>query len=202
MLRDSRLATIESDIRGFVRASYPEMVVRAEYWSKDPSRIALFFIDERFRTLYRRQRYHYLVHLIPKDYYDSTLADTVSFELTPEESPEMVEEDPDEKLIAGITPDVMGTLQANGFFKTLDEMFRPRSNPTQAQICSGDFRYAKQALQLCGFEESDWSDVFHVLMEQGAFCDCEILYNVATESRLTTQYWQRRSHGNHSLLCE
>ena len=98
-MHDSRLAKIESDIRGFVRASYPEMVVRAEYWAKDPSRIALFFIDERFRTLYPRQRYHYLVHLIPKDYYDSMLADTVWFELTPEERPEMVEDDPDEELI-------------------------------------------------------------------------------------------------------
>ena len=67
-MHDSRLAKIESDVRSFVRALYPEMVVRAEYWTKDPSRIALFFIDERFRALYPRQRYHYLVNLIPKDY--------------------------------------------------------------------------------------------------------------------------------------
>jgi hypothetical protein len=74
-MHDSRLAKIESDVRGFVRASYPEMTIRAEYWAKDRSRIALFFIDERFRTLYRRQRFHYLAHLIPKDDYDSMLAD-------------------------------------------------------------------------------------------------------------------------------
>ena len=119
VMHDNRLAEIESDIRGFVRASYPEMVVRAEYWAKDRSRIALYFIDERFRTLYPRQRYHYLVHLIPKDYYDSKLADTVWFELTPEERPEMVEDDPDEELIASITPDVMGALQKRGFFRHL-----------------------------------------------------------------------------------
>lgn len=194
-MHDSRLAKIESDIRGYVRASYPEMVVRAEYWEKDPSRIALFFIDERFRTLYPRQRYHYLVSMIPKDYYDSMLADTVWFELTPEERPEMVKDDSDEELIASITPDVMGTLQGKGFFAALDEMFCPKSSATQAQTCPGDFRNAKKALQLCGFEESDWSDVFHVLMGQGAFCDCEILYNAATESRLKTHYWQQRSHG-------
>ena len=193
-MHDSRLAKIESDIRGFVRASYPEMVVRAEYWAKDPSRIALFFIDDRFKTLYPRQRYHYIVHLIPKDYYDSALADAVWFELTPGEHPEMVEDDPDEKLIASITPDVMGALQEKGFFTGLDETLCPNSSATQGRICSGDFRYAKQALQRCGFEESDWSDVFHVLMKQGAFCDCEILYNAMTESRLKTQYWQRRSH--------
>ena len=99
MMQNSRLAKIESDIRGFVGASSPEMVIRAEYWAKDPSRIALFFIDEQFRTLYPRQRYHYLVHLIPKDYYDSTLADAVWFELAPDERPEMVKDDPDEELI-------------------------------------------------------------------------------------------------------
>jgi hypothetical protein len=197
-MHDSRLAKIESDIRGFVRVSYPEMVVRAEYWAKDPSRIALFFIDEQFRTLYPRQRHHYLVHLIPKDYYDSTLADTVWFELAPEERPEMVEDDPDEELIASITPDVMGVLLEKGFFAALDEMFCPRSTEIQAQTCSGDFRYARQALQLCKFEESYWSDVFHVLMGQGAFCDCEILYSAATESRLKTQYWQRKSHEKRS----
>jgi hypothetical protein len=194
----SRLAKIESDIRAFVRASYPEMIVRAEYWAKDPSRIALFFIDERFRTLYPRQRYHYLVHLIPKDYYESTLADTVWFELTPEERPEMVADDPAEELIAAITPDVMSALQEKGFFAALDEMFCPNSSAIEAQRCPGDFRNARKALQLCGFAESDWSDVFHVLMRQGAFCDCEILYNAATESRLKTQYWQRKSHGKGS----
>jgi hypothetical protein len=62
---DSPLAKIESDIRGFVRASYPDMIVHAEHWKEDPSRIALFFIDEHFKGLYPRQRYHYLVHLIP-----------------------------------------------------------------------------------------------------------------------------------------
>jgi hypothetical protein len=77
VIHDSRLTQIEAEIRGFVQASYPDMIVRAEYWAEDPSRIALFFVDERFRTLYQRQRYHYLVHLIPKDYYDAKLADTL-----------------------------------------------------------------------------------------------------------------------------
>jgi hypothetical protein len=134
------------------------------------------------------------VHLIPKEYYDSALADTVWYELTPEERPEEVEDDPDEQFVASITPDVLGVLREKGFFSALDEIFCPKSGETLAQTCSGDFRYAKQALRRCGIDESDWSDVFHVLMGQGAFCDCEILYNAAAESRLKTQYWQRRSH--------
>jgi hypothetical protein len=193
-MRDICLAGIESDIRGFVRDSYPDMVVRAEYWGQDPSRIALFFIDERFRNLYRRQRYHYLVHLIPKEYFDSTLADTEWFELTPDQSPDSVDDDPDEDFIASITPDVIGALQKSHFFAALDELFLPKGSTVQQHTCSGEFRHAKRALKLCGFEESDWSDVFHVLMGQGAFCDCEILFNAADESRLRAQYWKRRLH--------
>jgi hypothetical protein len=192
-MHDCRLAQIESDVRRFVRASYPDIVVRAEYWTPDPSRIALFFIEERFAGLYRRQRYHYLVHLIPKDYYDSVLADTVWFELTPGQRAEDVEEDPDQELIASITPKVLRSLQARGFFTELDETLCPANSTTPGQMCSGDFRHAKRTLQHCGFEESDWSDVFHVLMGRGAFCDCEILYNAATKSRLRSQYWQRRA---------
>src|SRR5215469_15683273 len=193
-MHDSRLAQIESDVRGFVRASYPDMVVRAEYWTPDPSRIALFFIDERFAELYQRQRYHYLVHLIPKNYYDSVLADTVWFELSPGQRAEDIEEDPDEELIASITPDVLRSLQARGFFTELDDTLCPANTTTPRRMCSGDFRHAKRTLQHCGFQESDWSDVFHVLMGQGAFCDCEILYNAATDSRLKSQYWKSRAH--------
>jgi hypothetical protein len=91
---DSRLAKIESDVRGFVRVSYPDMVVRAESWTPDPCRIALFFVDQRFEGLYPRQRYHRLVHLIPKDYFDSFLADTVWFELTPDSAPETLRKTP------------------------------------------------------------------------------------------------------------
>ena len=194
VMNDGHLAKIESEVRGFVQAAYPEMVVRAEYWTEDPSRIALFFIDERFRGLYARQRYHYLVQLIPSDYYRSTLADTLWFELAPDERPETIEH-PDQELIASIAPDVLGALQQKGLFAALDELLCPANEKSEPQECSGDFRYATRALQACGFEQSDSSDVFHVLMEQGAFCDCEILYNVANESRLKTKYW-RASHGN------
>ena len=76
-MQDGQLARIASEITGFVRGSYPEMTVRAENWEQDPSRIAVFFIERRFEGLYRRQRYHFLVHLIPKDYYETVLADAI-----------------------------------------------------------------------------------------------------------------------------
>jgi len=106
--------------------------------------------------------------------------------------------DPDEKLIAAIAPDVLRSLQERGFFAALDDLLCPVNSDSQLQTCTGDFQRAKQALQKCGFGESDWSDVFHVLMEQGGFCDCEILYNTAEESRLKASHWKaqygRRSH--------
>jgi hypothetical protein len=73
-MQEARLTKIASDVREFMRASYPDMIVRAEYWTQDPSRIAVYFVDERFRGLYPRQRYHYVVQLIPKAYYGTFLA--------------------------------------------------------------------------------------------------------------------------------
>lgn len=193
-MQENHLAKIESDIRGFVRASYPEMTVRVEHSEQDPSRIAIIFIEKRFEGLYCRQRYHYLLHLIPKDYRDKVLGDAIWFELTPGEDMHMLAEDPDEELIESITPEVLGVLEASGFFSALDNLFCLKLCATNPQTCSGDFRHARQLLQTIPFEVSDWSDLFHVLMGQGAFCDCEIFYNVASESRLKANHWRRHLH--------
>jgi hypothetical protein len=32
-------------------------------------------------------------------------------------------------------------------------------------------------------------------MQQGGFCDCEILYNVAEQSRLKAEYWMAKAEG-------
>ncbi len=138
---------------------------------------------------YPGQRYHYLASLIPEDYCRTNLVDSVWFELAPGEDPESIQY-PDEELIAAIKPDVLKTLQACGFFTALDELLCP---DRAGRECSGDFRHSKQVLEKCGIAQPDWSDVFHVLMDEGAFCDCEVLYNVAPESRLRAEYW-RSSH--------
>jgi hypothetical protein len=189
-MQDARVSRIESDLREFVRTAYPGMVVRAEFWARDPSRIALFFIDERFRGLYRRQRYHHLMHLIPKDYYDRNLADSLWFELTPDEDPEDLDDNPDEELVESITLDVMAVLQAACFFEVLDELFLGARDGDGPVSCSGDFRHAKCILRRCGIDEWDWSEVFHVLMGRGAFCDCEILLNTAPESKFRSRHWK------------
>jgi hypothetical protein len=40
-----------------------------------------------------------------------------------------------------------------------------------------------------GFYESEYFDVFSVLMSKGGYCDCEILYNVADGSEFARRYW-------------
>lgn len=191
-MRDARLATIEKEIQGFVRNSFPGMVVRAEYWADDPSRIAVYFIDEAFRTLYPRQRYHRLMHLIPTDYYEASLADAVWFELSPGERPDDIV-DPDEETIAAISTSVLQVLERKGFFRALDELFCPGDATRRQQTCSGDFQHARAVLRKCGIREADWSDIFHVLMEEGGFCDCEILSNVSVESRFRANYWRKKA---------
>ena len=45
------------------------------------------------------------------------------------------------------------------------------------------------------FKEDELFDIFHVLISLGGYCDCEILYNAAGDSRLKREYWTARSEG-------
>ena len=44
-----------------------------------------------------------------------------------------------------------------------------------------------------GFKPEGLFGVFHVLMAQGSFCNCEILHNVFQERRLRVAYWRSRA---------
>jgi hypothetical protein len=183
---------LEADIRGFVRAAYPNIEVRVERWSDDPGRTAVYFTEARFASLYPLQRYHYLRNLIPQDYYDRHLADTEWFELAPGERPEDLEY-PDSELIGDITPDVMRALLGARIFAALDDLLCPADASHPRQPCHGDFRHARAILLARGFTQDELFDVFHVLMARGGYCDCEILYNAVEESRLKAEYWRARA---------
>jgi hypothetical protein len=185
---------LASDLRDMLQQAYPDIQVRAELWSENPTRTAIYFVESRFALLYPRQRYHYLSHLIPKEFYDRELTNTVWFELAPGESPHELDY-PDEAMIEDITPAVMSCVTASGFFEALDEAFCPRVPSESAVQCHGDFRLSKQLLSAHGFKPDEFSDVLHVLMSQGGYCDCEILYNVAEQSRLRSEYWKARASG-------
>lgn len=177
--------------------SYPNITVEVRPWDKDPSRAAIYFTEEKFAVLYPYQRYHYLIHAISQEFYQQYLTRSVWFELAPGEEPDDLEY-PDEEIIKEITPDVLEVLRKSRFFEALDDKMSPENNAISPEPCHGDFRLTKQILEERGFsrrsEIDEVSDICHTLMFQGAYCDCEVLYNVAEESRLKAKYWNNRTH--------
>jgi hypothetical protein len=186
-----------ADLKQFLGPSYPDMDIRAMPWDHDPARMAIYFCDSKFALLYPYQRWHYLTHLIPAGYQNANLKNSVWFELAPGEKPEELHF-PDEELIDSITPDVMKCLQRARFFEALDDAMCPTDTGRERAHCWGDFRVSRPVLLSRGFKENELFDVFHVLMRKGGFCDCEILYNAAEQSRLKAEYWVARSEGRDS----
>lgn len=187
------LSQIETDLYRFITPSYPNIEIHVEKISGS-DRIAIYFTDPKFALIYPYQRWHYLSHLIPMEYQDAHLQNSTWFELAPEEKPEELQY-LDEELIDEITPAVMRCLVGSRFFEFLDDAMCPKEASNTRSSCWGDFRVSKPILLSRGFTEDEFFDVFHVLMRQGGFCDCEILYNVVEESRLKAEYWIAREEG-------
>jgi len=186
---------IQEALATFIHPSYPNMEIRVEPWADDPSRLAVYFLEPKFALLYPQQRWHYLHHLIPAEFQDRHLSSSVWFELAPGESPGDLMYS-DEAAVADITEPIMTILNKTSFFATLDEAFTRAENPA---VCCGDFGVAKSILPTKGFFEAEYFDVFSVLMAQGGYCDCEILYNVAHGSEFARRYWaNRKRHTNTS----
>ncbi len=189
-------AELATAIKEHLASAYPNIQVTVEPWREDPSRTAVYFVEEKFSVLYPRQRYHYLIHNIPDGFYREHLSEAVWFELAPGEKPEELRY-PDEELMESIAPDVIGLLEKTGFFIALDDLMAPEDATQEGEPCHGDFRLTKRVLTSKGFREQGRVDqVFdacHVLMNKGAFCDCEVLYNVHKGSRLAARYWQQRA---------
>ena len=179
---------IQEALATFIHPSYPDMEIRVEPLADDPSRLAVHFLETKFALLYPQQRWHYLHHLIPAEFQDRYLSSSVWFELAPGESPSDLMYS-DEEVVAAITEPIITILNKTSFFTTLDEAFTRPENPA---VCWGDFRVAKSILPTKGFFESEYFDVFSVLMAQGGYCDCEILYNVAHSSEFARRYWANR----------
>ena len=184
---------IQEALATLIHSSYPDMEICVEPWADDPSRLAVYFLETKFALLYPQQRWHYLYHLIPAEFQDRYLSTSVWFELAPGESPDDLVY-PDEEVIADITEPIMTILNKTNFFATLDEAFTRAENPA---VCWGDFRVAKSILPTKGFFESEYFDVFSVLMAQGGYCDCEILVNVAEGSEFARRYWANRQTPSH-----
>lgn len=176
---------LQDKLYDFMRPSYPDIEIRVKDTEDDIR--CIYFIDEKFKVLYPKQRYHYLVHLVPDEFYEQHLRNTTWFELAPGEHPNDLAYH-DEETIEEIKADILLILKDKvGFVSRLDDQFT-----IEKVKCYGDFGHAKQILSMLKFSEDEQFDIFHVLMQEGAFCDCEILYNVFRECNYAKQYWRMR----------
>lgn len=182
---------IAAAIKGFLIEAYPDISVHVLDPDLSRPRRRVTFRSGKFADLYPMQRYHYILHHLPGEFFREHLADTEWFELAPGES-EMDLVYPDDELIQNITPDVIRCLVGSGFFQRLDDQMCPKAPSQNLAPCFGDFRLAKAALADSGFHLDEYFDVLHVLMAKGGFCDCEILFNAAPDNRLRAAYWSNR----------
>jgi hypothetical protein len=182
---------IISNLKDFLAESYPDISIRIEPWRDDPTRSAIYFVEGKFAVLYPMQRYHYLIHSIPQDFYERHLSEAEWFELAPGEAVDDLQY-PDEELIEDISPDIHFALKSSGFFAALDDLMSPLDQNSKTEVCHGDFRHTKRVLSEKGFGMRDGVDeifdICHVLMARGGYCDCEILYNVSESNRMKAAY--------------
>jgi hypothetical protein len=187
---------IVSELKNFLAVPYPEIQIEAEPWVEDPSRLALYFREEKFGVLYPQQRYHYLTQHIPEEFYEAHLQNAIWYELAPGERIEDLQY-PDEQLIESIAPAVLTAIERRGVFARLDDLMAPDSEAGASEPCHGDFRLLKRVLAEKGFgkrgEIDEVFDICHVIMARGGYCDCEVLYNVSDKNRLKARYWEERA---------
>ena len=101
----------------------------------------------------------------------------------------------DEELIHGIAPHVLGVLKGSKFFERLDDLFCPADSAKVPARCDHSFEHSTEILKQLGFDLTEIEEIAAVLRANGACCDCEVLYNVAGESRLKTKYWKSKAAG-------
>jgi hypothetical protein len=190
--KDMSNSELQDRLKLLLASIYPEIDIRVRPYDDDPGRRAIYFTEKKFQVLYQMQRYHQIIRAIPGDFFEQNLKNTLWFELAPGETVECLKY-PDDELIQEITAEVMRCLEHSGFFEELDNRLCPESKEITVEQCQGDFEVSKAVLKQVGFTQEEFFDIFHVLMAQGAYCDCEILYNVAETSRLKGQYWKKRA---------
>jgi hypothetical protein len=100
----------------------------------------------------------------------------------------------DAEFVNDIAPDVLGALEKDHFFERLDELFCPPVDTSKQSVrCGHSFDHSVAILNALGMDADDVDDVLAVLKSKGGCCDCEVLYNVAEESRLKARCWKARA---------
>lgn len=92
-----------------------------------------------------------------------------------------------------IAPRVLEVLRGIHFFELLDDRFCSNGSSQILAKCAHSFAISCEILRALGRDSEEIEDVLAVLSARGASCDCEVLYNVAEESRLKSKYWKQRA---------
>ncbi|MGA3133753.1 MAG: DUF2695 domain-containing protein [Terracidiphilus sp.] len=99
----------------------------------------------------------------------------------------------DEEFLKNIASNVLGVLEKRSFFTRLDDLFCPVDPSIDRAKCGHSFDKSVSILRDLDMnldDVDDVEDVLGVLRFRGACCDCEVLYNMAEESRLKSEYWK------------
>jgi hypothetical protein len=95
--------------------------------------------------------------------------------------------------IEGITPDVLGVLERIHLFQQLDDLFCPQGASNERVKCGHSYAQTETIVRTARMDDEELEEILAVLQSLGGCCDCEILYNVAGESRLKSEYWKARA---------
>jgi Protein of unknown function (DUF2695) len=98
----------------------------------------------------------------------------------------------DDESIEVITPYVLEALRNKNFFERLDDQLSPVDVSVSAKTCTHTYDISTTTLAECGFDAAEIEDIKQEMLKNGGCCDCEILYNVAEDSRLKSRYWKKR----------
>jgi len=165
-------ATCPAKLARLLTGKFPGLTVEVghnERWN----RTAVTIRWAGFDGLLPEERFHRVFHVIPESFYEKHLRRCIWFELGSEESVEDFLKLPRSDDVGDKEPEVVRKLTKAGFFEALAEELG--ADPTAT--CGGDFSTVRRILAAKRFSKPALRDALLVLMRNGAFCDCEALFN-------------------------
>ncbi|MCP4592709.1 MAG: DUF2695 domain-containing protein [bacterium] len=172
MAKQNTHAKLQQRLAGMLAKQFPGITVevgRSERWK----RTALTFCWAGFDDLLPEERFHRLFHSIGEEFYEEHLRGCVWFELGSSESVDDFLKLPRSEDIHDREASVIEQLNQAGFFSTLAEELGAEPTAT----CGGDFSGVRRVLTTKDLSADILRDALLVLMRNGAFCDCEALFN-------------------------
>jgi hypothetical protein len=100
-----------------------------------------------------------------------------------------------DEFIEAIASDLLEALQRAMFFQALDDQMCPTDPAQPRALCKRSYAISTEVLAGRGFDPDAVGEAIQVLEARGAHCDCEILFNIAEDSRLKSEYWISRAVG-------